>query len=74
MKNILIVEDEADMCFTSGNITCSRGVRLDHVKSISLAADYLKSHSPSMVILDNKLPRWIWYRFYPGNKKRLSGS
>ena len=69
MKNILIVEDEADMCLLLEILLAGKGVKLDHVKSISLAADYLKSHSPSMVILDNKLPDGFGIDFIPEIKK-----
>ena len=69
MKKILVVEDEADMSLLLEILLTGRGVRLDHVKSISSAADYLKSHSPSMVILDNKLPDGFGIDFIPEIKK-----
>jgi two-component system, OmpR family, response regulator len=50
-------------------LLAGRGVKLAHVKSISLAADYLKSHSPAMVILDNKLPDGFGIDFIPEIKK-----
>jgi two-component system OmpR family response regulator len=69
MKKILIVEDEADMSLLLDILLTGRGVRLDHVKSITLAAEYLKSQSPAMVILDNKLPDGFGIDFIPELKK-----
>jgi DNA-binding response OmpR family regulator len=69
MKKILVVEDEADMCLLLEILLAGRGVELDHVKSISSAAEYLESQSPSMVILDNKLPDGFGIDFIPEIKK-----
>ena len=69
MKKILIVEDEADMSLLLDILLTGRGVMLDHVKSITLAAEYLKSQIPSMVILDNKLPDGFGIDFIPELKK-----
>jgi two-component system OmpR family response regulator len=69
MKKILIVEDEADMCLLLEIFLTGRGIKLDHVKSISSAAEYLQSQNPSMVILDNKLPDGFGIDFIPEIKK-----
>ncbi|HEX3079016.1 MAG TPA: response regulator [Puia sp.] len=71
MKKILIVEDEADMCLLLEILLTGKGVQLDHVKSISSAADYLQSQIPSMVILDNKLPDGFGIDFIPEIKKEF---
>ena len=71
MKKILIVEDEADMSLLLEILLADRGVTLEHVKSLSSAADYLKSHSPAMVILDNKLPDGFGIDFIPELKKEF---
>ena len=71
MKKILIVEDEADMCLLLEILLTGKGIQLDHVKSISSAADYLQSEIPSMVILDNKLPDGFGIDFIPEIKKEF---
>ena len=55
-KKVLIVEDEGDMCLLLNIILTDEDTQLDHVKSLGLAATYLQSHQPEVVLLDNKLP------------------
>jgi len=55
-KRALIIEDESDMCLLLNIMLGTNEVELDHVKNLSAAREYLKSESPSVVILDNKLP------------------
>ncbi len=69
MRKILVVEDEADMSLLLEILLTGKGVQLDHVKSISSAATYLRSHNPSMIILDNKLPDGFGIDFIPEIKK-----
>jgi DNA-binding response OmpR family regulator len=69
MKKILVVEDEADMSLLLEILLAAWGIKLDHVKSISSASEYLKSYSPSMIILDNKLPDGFGIDFIPEIKK-----
>ena len=71
MKKILVVEDEADMCLLLEILLAGKGIQLDHVKTITSAATYLQSHSPSMVILDNKLPDGFGIDFIPEIKKEF---
>jgi len=69
MKKILIIEDEADMCLLLNIILTGKDIQLDHVKNISSAVSYLKTDSPSIVILDNKLPDGFGIDFIPEMKK-----
>jgi DNA-binding NtrC family response regulator len=55
-KKALIIEDESDMCLLLNIMLNSNEVELDHVKNLSSAKAYLEKESPSVVILDNKLP------------------
>ena len=48
-KNILIIEDEGDMCLLLNIMLQNENIILDHVKSLKGAKEYL-------VMLDNKLP------------------
>src|SRR5689334_15603726 len=55
-KKVLIVEDEGEMCLLLNILLHGEKMELDHVQNISRAKEYLEKHSPSVVILDNKLP------------------
>jgi len=56
LKKVLIVEDEGEMCLLLNILLEGKEMELDHVKNLKLATEYLKSESPAVVILDNKLP------------------
>ncbi|MEO5966983.1 MAG: response regulator [Ferruginibacter sp.] len=55
-KKILIIEDEGDICLLLNIILTDNKIDLDHVNTIEKAKDYLKQQSPSIILLDNKLP------------------
>lgn len=55
-KKVLIIEDEGDMCLLLNILLNGKEMELDHVKTLAAAEDYLKQESPSVVLLDNKLP------------------
>ena len=55
-RNVLIIEDEGDMCLLLNIILNDEDLQLEHVKSLAGAAAYLQSNHPDVVLLDNKLP------------------
>ena|SRR5436190_23130525 len=55
-QKILIVEDEGEMCLVLNILLNDEDVELAHVKTLSVAAEYLETQEPSLIILDNKLP------------------
>jgi DNA-binding NtrC family response regulator len=55
-QKILIVEDEGEMCLVLNILLSDEDVELEHVKTLSDAAEYLEKQQPSLIILDNKLP------------------
>jgi two-component system, OmpR family, response regulator len=55
-KKILIIEDEGDICLLLNIILKKDEVDLEHVKTLAAAKAYLAVESPSLVMLDNKLP------------------
>ncbi len=55
-KKVFIVEDEGDMCLLLNIMLQEKSIKLDHVKTIAAALEYLKTEQPSVIILDNKLP------------------
>jgi DNA-binding response OmpR family regulator len=55
-KKVLIVEDEGDMCLLLNILLNGKEMELDHVQSLLAADEYLQKETPSVIILDNKLP------------------
>ena len=68
-KNVLIVEDEGDMCLLINILLTGKGMQLDHVKTLAKAAEYLQQNKPAVIILDNKLPDGLGMDFIPLIKK-----
>ncbi len=68
-KKVLIVEDEGDMCLLLNILLTGKGMQLDHVKTLATAGDYLQQSTPSVVILDNKLPDGLGMDYIPTLKK-----
>ncbi len=55
-QKILIIEDEGEMCLVLNILLNDEEIELEHVQSLSAAAEYLSKERPSLIILDNKLP------------------
>ena len=55
-KKILVVEDEGEMRLVVDMILHDGNFELDFVNNLLSADEYLQKHSPSIVVLDNKLP------------------
>ena len=55
-KKILIIEDEGEMCLLLNILLDAKEMKLDHVKYLSNAVEYLERENPSVILLDNKLP------------------
>jgi len=56
IKNILIIDDEKDLCQLLGDTLSSHGYNVESANTRRKAMSSLKSHSPDMVFLDLKLP------------------
>ena len=56
MHNVLIIEDEGDICLLLNIILDGKNVELEHVNTIAAAKSYLSEKQPSLIMLDNKLP------------------
>jgi two-component system OmpR family response regulator len=72
-KKVLIVEDEGDMCLLLNILLTGKGMEMDHVKTLANAGDYLQQTTPSVVILDNKLPDGLGMDYIPHLKKSHPG-
>lgn len=68
-RKVLIVEDEGDMCLLLNIMLNSEEMELDHVKTLATAEEYLQKESPSVVIMDNKLPDGFGIDFISHIKK-----
>jgi DNA-binding response OmpR family regulator len=55
-KNILLIEDEGEMCLLLNMILDETHMQIDHVKNLADAKAYLQRHKPSLILLDNRLP------------------
>ncbi len=56
LKKVLIIEDEGDICLLLNIMLKGKNIDLEHVNSLSGAKEYLSKTSPSLILLDNKLP------------------
>jgi DNA-binding response OmpR family regulator len=54
--NILLVEDEGEMCLLLTMALQDDNVHIEHVNSIQTAHAFLQKKHPSVVLLDNRLP------------------
>ena len=64
-NQILIIEDEGEMCLLLEMILHGKNNEIDHVKTVSSAKDYLAEHQPSLILLDNRLPDGLGVDFLP---------
>jgi DNA-binding response OmpR family regulator len=55
-QKILIIEDEGEMCLVLNILLSDENFEPEHVKTLAAAGEYLETHHPSLIILDNKLP------------------
>lgn len=56
VKKVLIVEDEADICLLLNIILKDDEVDIEHVNNLANAREFLAIKTPSVVLLDHKLP------------------
>lgn len=56
LKKVLIIEDEAEMCFLLELLLNEKETSVEHVKSIAAAKEFLRNEKPSVILLDNRLP------------------
>lgn len=73
-KKVLIIEDEGDMCLLLNILLDSKGMEVDHVKSLSAAEEYLLQDKPSIILLDNRLPDGFGIDFISFLKVKSPGS
>ena len=55
-KRVLVVEDEGAMGLVLDMVLNEKKIQLDYVNNLLAADEYLEKQTPSLIILDNKLP------------------
>lgn len=74
-KDILVIEDEGEMCLLLNLILDDKDHRVSHVQTLSAAEEFLRQQQPALILLDNRLPDGYGFDFigylkanYPGIK------
>ena len=55
-RNVLLIEDEGEMCLLINLILDQEGLNIEHVKTLAAADAYLEKKLPALILLDNRLP------------------
>jgi DNA-binding NtrC family response regulator len=73
--DVLIIDDEADICYLLGSLLRKKHIQSQFVNSLKDAASILEKNEPEIIFLDNHLPdglgvNFISYikRFHPLSK------
>jgi two-component system OmpR family response regulator len=69
-KNILIVDDEMDICYLLGGILKKKNYDPAFANTISDAQKAIDKSPPSLLILDNRLPDGLGMDFIPYVKEK----
>ncbi len=69
-QKVLVVEDEGEMGLILDMVFAGRKFEMDYVNSLLSAEEYLQTHQPSVIILDNKLPDGFGVDFISYIKKK----
>jgi two-component system, OmpR family, response regulator len=62
-KNILLIEDEGEMCLLLNLILDDKNMTIEHVKTLSDAQAFLEKKQPMLILLDNRLPDGYGFDF-----------
>lgn len=63
IKQVLLIEDEGEMCLLLNLILDNKELNINHVKSLSDAAVFLKKNKPDLILMDNRLPDGFGFDF-----------
>lgn len=69
MSNVLIIDDEIDICYLLSGILKHKNMQPNYVNSLSDAIEALKKQKPSLIFLDNHLPDGMGMDFIDHIKK-----
>ena len=62
-KDILVIEDEGEMCLLLNLILDNKDHHVSHVKTLSDAEQFLQQQQPALILLDNRLPDGFGFDF-----------
>jgi DNA-binding response OmpR family regulator len=71
-QNVLVVDDEPDICFLFEKILQKRNVQTEFAKSLADATILIENSSPYLIFLDNSLPDGRGVDFIPYLKARFT--
>ena len=60
---VLIIDDEKDICFLLGSLLKTRHIQSKYVNTLKDAANILESTDPEIIFLDNHLPDGLGVNF-----------
>jgi DNA-binding response OmpR family regulator len=66
---VLIVEDEEDICYFLNGILKKKNLHTSTAQSLTAAQEILDEQNPDILIIDNHLPDGLGVDFIPGFKK-----
>lgn len=55
-RNVLLIEDEGEICLLLNIILNQANLDVEHVKTLAAADAYLERKLPALILLDNRLP------------------
>lgn len=61
--DVLIIDDEQDICFLLGSVLKNRNIVSKYVNSLKDAANILEQNEPEVIFLDNHLPDGLGVNF-----------
>lgn len=73
-RKVLIIDDEGDLCLLLNILLDGKDMEVEHVQSIAKAEEYLLQESPSLILLDNRLPDGFGIDFLSFVKKEHPGT
>jgi two-component system OmpR family response regulator len=69
-RNILLIEDQGEMCLLLNLILDQEDLVIEHVKTLAEADAYLEKKLPALILLDNRLPDGLGVDYLGHLKKK----
>jgi two-component system OmpR family response regulator len=69
-RNVLLIEDEGEMCLLLNLILDQENLDVEHVKTLAGADAYLERKLPALIVLDNRLPDGFGFDYLGHLKKK----
>jgi DNA-binding response OmpR family regulator len=69
-RNVLLIEDEGEMCLLLNLILDQENLNVEHVKTLAEADAYLERKLPALIVLDNRLPDGFGFDYLGHLKKK----